>query len=71
MTKRNADMFIYDPEKNYDLADFENTTIKTVSSILNEIINNVIEKCEQSIKIQNTIQTTVSTCTLSNRSRRY
>ena len=85
MTKRNAETFIYDPEKQYDIADFENTTIKnlykigkslgvrdvkkpkknelariilskhvaeqekTVSSVLNEIIDNVVEKGEQLI----------------------
>jgi len=85
MTKRNAEMFIYDPEKQYDIADFENTTIKnlykigkslgvrdvkkpkknelariilskhvaeqekTVRSVLNEIIDNVVENCEQLI----------------------
>ena len=82
MTKRNAEMFIYDPEKTYDIADFENTTIKNlyaigkqvglrdvkkpkkdelarlilakhveakekmVRSVLNEIIDNVVENCE-------------------------
>ena len=85
MTKRNAEMFIYDPEKQYDIADFENTTIKNlykigkslgvrdvkkpkknalariilskhvaeqekmVRSVLNEIIDKVVEQCEQSV----------------------
>ena len=33
MTKRNAEMFTYDPEKTYDLSDFENTTIKNLYNI--------------------------------------
>ena len=33
MTKRNAEMFIYDPEKTYDIVDFENTTIKNLYAI--------------------------------------
>ena len=89
MTKRNAEMFIYDPEKQYDIADFENTTIKnlynigkslgvrdlkkrkkseiarlifskhvaeqekTVSYVLNEIIDNVVENCQVNLKLAN------------------
>ena len=33
MTKRNAEMFMYDPEKTYDIADFANTTIKNLYAI--------------------------------------
>ena len=33
MTKRNAEMFTYDPEKTYNIANFENTTIKNLYAI--------------------------------------
>ena len=85
MTKRKAEPFIYDPEKKYDLADFENATIKnlyeigkklgvrdvkkpkkselarlilskhvegqekTVRSVLDGIVDTVVETCEQVI----------------------
>ena len=83
MTKRKAEPFIYDPEKKYDIADFENATIKnlyeigkkigvrdvkkpkkselarlilsnhvegqekTVRSVLDGIVDTVVETCEQ------------------------
>ena len=33
MSKRKADAFVYDPQKNYDVADFENTTIRSLYKI--------------------------------------
>ena len=33
MSKRKAKTFLYDPEKTYDIADFEDTTIKNLYAI--------------------------------------